>query len=69
MKMEVLLKYIRSDNERKMILHACHIDPTSGHLGRVRTMYRIKERFMWTGMYKDVKELVRFSCFRLLAVK
>ena len=36
------------------------IDPTSGHLGRVHTMYRIKERFMWTGMYKDVKELVRF---------
>ena len=22
-------------------------------------MYRIKERFMWTGMYKDVEQLVR----------
>ena len=31
MQVEVLLKYIRSDNEQKMILHVGHIDPTSEH--------------------------------------
>ena len=40
------------------ILHSCHVDPTSGHLGKNRTIYRIKERFMWHSIFKDVKKMV-----------
>ena len=55
---EVLLRYIQNLEERQKILLACHIDPTSGHMGKTRTLYRIKERFMWHGMVKDVVNLV-----------
>ena len=53
-----MLQFVQSENEWERILHACHIDVTAGHMGKMRTMYRIKERFMWHGMVKDVKELV-----------
>ena len=55
---EVLLRYIESEEERRKILLACHVDPTSGHMGKSRTIFRIKERFMWHGMVKDVADLV-----------
>ena len=54
----VLLRYVQSSEQRKKILHACHVDKTAGHMGRTRTLYRIKERFMWHGMVKDVQEMV-----------
>eukprot|EP00731_Ephydatia_muelleri_P038909 Em0983g3a len=57
-KQEVLLRYIQSLEERQKILLACHIDSTSGHMGKTRTLYRIKERFMWHGMVKDVVSLL-----------
>ena len=51
-----------TENERKKILHACHVNPTSGHLGQTRTLYRIKERFMWHGLVQDVANLVSVIC-------
>ena len=64
----MLLHYIQSLEERQKILLACHIDSTSGHMGKTRTLYRIKERFMWHGMVKDVVSLVSslFNCMVLL---
>ena len=60
----MLLRYILSLEERQKILLACHIDSTSGHMGKTRTLYRIKEGFMWHGMVKDVVSLVSslFNC-------
>ena len=60
----MLLRYIQSLEERQKILLACHIDSTSGHMGKTRTLYRIKERFMWHGMVKDVVSLMSslFNC-------
>ena len=54
----MLLRYIQSKKERQSILHACHVDPMSGHMGKTQTLYRMKERFIWHGMVKDVMELV-----------
>ena len=54
-----MLRFIQSKDEQIRILQACHIDATAGHMGKTRTIYKIKERFMWHGMVKDVKELVR----------
>ncbi|KAL5500060.1 hypothetical protein EMCRGX_G011558 [Ephydatia muelleri] len=48
----------KSLEERQKILLACHVDSTSGHMGKTRTLYRIKERFMWHGMVKDVVSLL-----------
>ena len=63
----MLLRYIESLEERKKILLACHVDATSGHMGKTRTIYRIKERFMWHGMVKDVIDLVRLFVYGLTA--
>ena len=53
---DVLLRYIQNKDERIRILYACHIDKTAGHMGKTRTLFRIKERFMWHGV-KDVKNM------------
>ena len=30
----------------------------AGHMGEKRTIVRITERYMWTGVVKDVKKMV-----------
>ena len=55
---EVLFRYITSTEERKKILSSCHDDQTAGHMGKSRTICRIKERFMWKGIVKDVQDMV-----------
>jgi len=55
---EVTLHYIQHETERKRILHACHVDATAGNMGRERTLFRIKARFMWHWMVRDVQNLV-----------
>ena len=57
----MLLRYVVNKEEQKKILLACHIDPTSGHVGRTRTLYQIKERFMWHGLVNDVQNMVRIN--------
>ena len=46
--------------EQLRIAKACHLDPTSGHMGIKKTVARIRERFAWKGIFKDVNEIV--SC-------
>ena len=52
------VKYIQDSQERQRILKACHVDPTSGHMGVKKTTYRVTERFFWKGVTKDVANLV-----------
>ena len=61
---EFELRYIQQREEQLKILRACHVDPTSGHMGEKKTINRITERFMWPGIVKDVKEMVsdEMSC-------
>ena len=49
---------ITKDGDRQRILNACHSDPTSGHLVVKKTIKRIRERFTWKGLNKDVAKLV-----------
>ena len=44
---------------------ACHIDPTAGHMGKSRTLYKIKEKYIWHELLKDVVEKV--SLFKIMA--
>lgn len=41
-------------HERKEILRAYHDDPTAGHYGVERTLRKIRDRYFWPGMYRDV---------------
>ena len=36
------------------MLHEAHDAPTSGHMGTMKTLVRIRERFYWPGMSRDV---------------
>ena len=49
---------ITEDYDRQRILNACHSDPTSRHLGVKKTIKRVRERFTWKGLNKDVAKLV-----------
>ena len=46
----MLLRYIQSRPEQVKIARACHVDPTAGNMGKSRTIFRIKERYMWHGV-------------------
>ena len=50
--------YRTEQSRLECMANACHIDVTSGHSGIAKTVARIKERFMWKGVIKDVKEMV-----------
>ena len=53
-----MVTYVQNRAEQIRVANACHIDITSGHLGIAKTFARIKERFMWKGVTKYVKEMV-----------
>ena len=54
------MRYIQSQTEQMRVVQACHVDVTSGHFGVTKTVARIKERFMWKCILRDVKRMVRF---------
>ena len=65
--MQVLdVRYIRDRKEQLIIVHACHEDKTSGHLGYRKTLAHIMERFMWKGASKDAKEIARCADMHLI---
>ena len=50
---EQLLQYVFNHDKRKKSLLACHVHPTSDHMGkRGLCASRIEEHFMWHGMMK-----------------
>ena len=50
---------------KKKILCACHIGPRAEHMGKSRTLYKIKEVRMLHALVKDVVEMV--ILFKMLA--
>ena len=42
-------------------MRACHVEPTSGHMGIKHTVCHISECFFWKGLNKDVEHMVRNS--------
>ena len=60
--MQVLeLRFVRTREELLKILAACNSDTRAGHMGEKRTIGRIIERYMWSGIVRDVKEMVRIA--------
>ena len=54
------MRYIQNRTEQMRVAQACHVDVTSDHFGVTKTVARIKERFMWKGILRDVKSMVSF---------
>ena len=53
-----MVKYTQTRPEQLRIAKSYHIDPTSGHMGVKKIVMRIKERFMWKGVWNDAREIV-----------
>jgi hypothetical protein len=45
---------------RGEVLRLCHDNPSAGHGGKARTMSRVRARYFWKGVKKDVEQYVRF---------
>ena len=58
-----MVRYVQERKEQLRVAMACHIDPTSGHMGKKKTIARIRERFAWKGIIKDVQQMVSFDLF------
>ena len=54
------MRYIQNRTEQMRVAQTCHVDVTSGHFGVTKRVARIKERFMWKGILRDVKSMVSF---------
>ena len=50
------------------ILTELHSTPTSGHMGVMKTLARVRENFVWTSMKKDVHHFVT-TCFTCQQIK
>ena len=44
---------------RHDILTSCHDDATAGHLGPIKTYEKIRTRYYWHGMFKDIEHWCR----------
>ena len=54
--------YIPADAAlRTRIIHECHDVPTSGHLGKDKTIDQVKRRFYWLRMDDEIQQYV-VSC-------
>ena len=61
------IRFVGDKKGQRRIMKACHVDPTSGHMGVKRTLSRISERFIWPGMVKDVNDTVRHATYNFLS--
>ena len=41
------------------IIYSNHSEPLSGHLGTTKTLYKIKNRFYWNGLQKDIEKFIK----------
>lgn len=50
------------------VLHAYHNHPLSGHLGIHKTWERLRDKYFWVGMFKDIKKYI-LACQKCRACK
>ena len=50
---------VESEKDRQQILYEYHLAPLGGHQGIQRTAQRIKQKYKWKGMDKDIEEYIQ----------
>ncbi|CAF4296282.1 unnamed protein product, partial [Rotaria magnacalcarata] len=54
--------YVPQGDLRRTILHIYHDTAANGaHFGRNKTLHKIKQRYFWPSMYKDINNYIK-SC-------
>ena len=54
---EITWKLVLPDSLKKEVLKQLHDSPAAGHLGSKKTTERVKARFYWSALRKDVESL------------
>jgi hypothetical protein len=54
----LLLLIIEPAALRRTMFVAYHAAPTCGHMGRYKTLFRLRQRFFWPSMHKQFDEMV-----------
>jgi hypothetical protein len=54
----LLLLVIVPTSLRRLMFTAYHASPVCGHMGRYKTLFRLRQRFFWPSMRKFVEDLV-----------
>jgi transposase InsO family protein len=52
-------KLVVDENDRIDVLRKCHDAPTAGHMGQLKTLSRVQEKYYWPGMTRDIREYVK----------
>ena len=55
-------RYLMPRNEVELTIKELHSKETAGHLGVDKTIEKIKQRFFWVNLSRDVKKLIR-ECY------
>ena len=63
-----LLSSINSKSEIKLTIEEMHCKETAGHLGTDKTIEKIKSRFFWISLNRDVRKFVK-ECHSCQKVK
>jgi hypothetical protein len=53
-----ILQHLTTDDEKRKALVECHDSPQGGHFGVERTLYKVKRKYYWDGIRKDVEDWV-----------
>ncbi|MGH7955061.1 MAG: hypothetical protein ACREOZ_03790 [Gloeomargaritales cyanobacterium] len=62
----LLLIIVPNSDLRRTLFVAYHATPAAGHMGRYKTLYRLRIRFFWPGMRAFIEDAVK-SCAHCIA--
>jgi hypothetical protein len=51
-------RLVVADSMRALVIHGCHEDPMSGHLGMNKTIARVQKSFYWESLISDVRNWI-----------
>ena len=55
----IWVEVVLSKSQREQIVKSCHSDPITGHLGMIKTFYKVSKRFYLPGIFGYISQYVR----------
>ena len=52
---QIFHQYVVPYSKRRSVLQQCHDEKTAGHLGIKKTLHKIRLRYYWPGLQRDVR--------------
>ena len=55
---QIFHQYVVPYSKRRSVLQQCHDEKTAGHLGIKKTLHKIRLRYYWPGLQRDVRQYI-----------